>query len=369
MNTKILFTVTNDLNYDQRMQRICSTLAEAGYEVKLIGRKRKNSKPLNNISIPGKGSWSQKRLNCFFDKGKFFYLEFNLRLCFYLLFHKTDIICGIDLDTILPAWLVAKIRGKTFVYDAHEYFTETSSLHGRTFEKKIWKMVEGFVVPNIKYAYTVNQSIAGIFEKEYGTHFEVVRNVPLPQEIPPKPPREKYMLYQGILNKGRGLEFLIGCMPDIGVPLKIAGDGPLKEKLETMVRQLEIEDKVEFLGFVRPEALASITENAWAGLNLIENTGLSYYYSLANKFFDYIQAEIPQICMDFPEYRSLNDQYQCAALLPSFEEKRFTQLVQQLETPSVYQQMVKNTRIAKKELNWEKEKQRLLDFYAQIKKP
>ena len=31
---------------------------------------------------------------------------------------------------------------------------------------------------------------------------------------------------------------------------------------------------------------------------LLENTGLSYYYSLANKFFDYVQAGVPQLCVD-----------------------------------------------------------------------
>jgi hypothetical protein len=38
LKNKIIFTVTNDLNFDQRMQRICSTLSNAGYEVELVGR-------------------------------------------------------------------------------------------------------------------------------------------------------------------------------------------------------------------------------------------------------------------------------------------------------------------------------------------
>ena len=43
---KVIFTVTTDLSYDQRMGRICSALAEAGFEIELVGRKRKISKPL-----------------------------------------------------------------------------------------------------------------------------------------------------------------------------------------------------------------------------------------------------------------------------------------------------------------------------------
>ncbi|MBL4649782.1 MAG: glycosyltransferase, partial [Aureispira sp.] len=60
---KIYFTVTNDLTYDQRMIRICTSLANVGYDVWLVGSKRPNSKPLN------KQAFQQKRLNCFFERG------------------------------------------------------------------------------------------------------------------------------------------------------------------------------------------------------------------------------------------------------------------------------------------------------------
>jgi glycosyltransferase involved in cell wall biosynthesis len=368
LSTKIHLTVTNDLNYDQRMQRICKSLAQAGYEVTLIGRTRKYSKPLIDTSNIQPGSFRQKRLRCFFDKGKFFYLEYNLRLFFLLLFQKTDIICGIDLDTIFPTWLVAKWRKKIFVYDAHEYFTETSSLHGRHFEKRVWKWVESFIVPKIRHAYTVNQSIADIFKKEYGTSFDVIRNVPVVKTPAPKTnPEEKYILYQGVLNKGRGLEFLLSCMPEIDQKLIIAGDGPLRNHLEQMSRELGITEKVSFKGFILPEELKNYTDNAWVGLNLIENTGLSYYYSLANKFFDYIHARIPQICMDFPEYRMLNDQYHCALLLTNFDKEQFIGFINQLKDDALYKTFVDNTLQARQALNWQEESRRLIHFYENLK--
>ncbi|HMW26572.1 MAG TPA: hypothetical protein PKC51_08030, partial [Ferruginibacter sp.] len=71
---KILFTVTNDLGYDQRMIRICSSLASAGYPVTLVGVKRPGSPPLSSVS------YRQRRLPCFFQQGFAFYAEFNIRL-------------------------------------------------------------------------------------------------------------------------------------------------------------------------------------------------------------------------------------------------------------------------------------------------
>ena len=63
----IFFSVTTDITYDQRMIRICTSLAQAGYKITLIGRKMKTSVPLIEQTF------KQKRINCLFEKGKLFY--------------------------------------------------------------------------------------------------------------------------------------------------------------------------------------------------------------------------------------------------------------------------------------------------------
>jgi hypothetical protein len=133
---KIIFTVTTDLTYDQRMKRICTSVSSAGYSVVLVGRKKKSSLPLNNLS------YKQHRLNCIFEKGKLFYAEYNIRLFFHLLFNRFDIVCSIDLDTILPGYFASKIKNKPQVYDAHEYFTEMEEVVSRPFIKKCWQWIE-----------------------------------------------------------------------------------------------------------------------------------------------------------------------------------------------------------------------------------
>src|SRR6476661_6581441 len=98
----LVFTVTNDLNYDQRMIRICTSLSNAGYHVTLVGRRHGHSKKLIQRAF------QQKRLFCFFEKGKLFYIEYAIRLFVFLLFKKFDLIGAIDLDTIVPCYLVSK---------------------------------------------------------------------------------------------------------------------------------------------------------------------------------------------------------------------------------------------------------------------
>jgi hypothetical protein len=63
MLKKIIFCVTNDLSTDQRMIRICTSLAAHDYKVELVGRRLPASKDL------GEKCFAQKRLYCFFRKG------------------------------------------------------------------------------------------------------------------------------------------------------------------------------------------------------------------------------------------------------------------------------------------------------------
>ena len=51
------------------------------------------------------------------------------------------------------------------MYDSHEYFTEVPELVNRPEVKKIWEWLEQKIVPHIKHAYTVCESIAKIYEK------------------------------------------------------------------------------------------------------------------------------------------------------------------------------------------------------------
>ncbi len=361
MKKKVIFTVTNDLSYDQRMQRICNSLQQNNYEVLLIGRLRSFSKPLPNLSF------QTKRIRCFFNKGKFFYLEFNLRLLFFLLFKKTHIYSAIDLDTIIPNFLVSRLKNKPMVYDAHEFFTEVPEVVTRPKTQKIWIGVEEWIVPKLKYAYTVNDSLAKLFKKKYNTPFEVIRNASILYPTLEKTTKDKYLIYIGAVNVGRGLEELIDAVPQLELPLYICGDGDLLEDLKKQVQEKKLEERVIFTGYVSPKDLHQLTRNAYIGFCLLRNQGLSYYYSLANKFYDYIHAEIPQVTINFPEYTIINNQYEVAKLIELNKEQIIKTTNELVNEKDEYERLVSETKKAKKVLNWQAEEKKLIKFYHNIK--
>jgi glycosyltransferase involved in cell wall biosynthesis len=362
---KIYFTVTNDLTYDQRMIRICTSLSTIGYDVWLIGRQRPNSKPLN------KQVFQQKRLNCFFERGKFFYLEYNLRLFFFLLFNRFDAVCSIDLDTILAGYYSSSLKRKICIYDAHEYFTEVPEVVQRPKTKRIWEWVANRTIPKLKYAYTVCQSLQNVFQEQYNTPFEVIRNVPFQQPKLPKPlPFEApfILLYQGVLNDGRGLEELIVALQQLPtVEFWMAGEGDRSQELRSLVQELNLEKQVKFLGYVQPHELTEITKKAHLGVNLLQNKGLNYYYSLANKFFDYIQAQKPSLNMNFPEYATIIKEHPVGLLLEDLAPETIVSSIQKIiDHPELYDNLQNNCLTAREIFVWEKEALKLEAFYEQV---
>ncbi|MDZ4844067.1 MAG: glycosyltransferase [Chitinophagales bacterium] len=352
----IIFTVTNDITHDRRMQRICESLSKNGFDVTLIGRELTNSKQLTQFSF------KTIRLRCLFNKGKLFYLEYNFRLFWKLLFMCADVYAAVDLDTIIPCFKVAFLKGKKKVFDAHEYFEDVPEVVNRPVTKMIWSWVGKMFVPHADLALTVSESLAEQFHQLYGIRFETIRNVPKKTTAPAN--TGNYLLYQGALNEGRGLEQLIEAMQSIDMPLKIAGEGDLSDALRQKVNALGLQQKIEFLGFVSPEKLDTLTANAWLGLNLLENKGLSYYYSLANKFFDYINHGVPSLNMGFPEYKKINAQFDVSLLLKDLSAQAIVEAVYSLkENPALYEQLRKNCIEAREELNWEREEQKLLNLY------
>ncbi len=368
---RILLTVTNDLTYDQRMQRICTTLAHAGYEVQLIGRKLPTSKSLRDFSF------GQKRLYCYFKKGKLFYLEYNIRLFFYLLFAKTDAVCAIDLDTILPAFFTTKLRRKKLIYDAHEYFTEVPEVVDRPRIKKVWERIALLTIPRTQYAYTVCDSLAEIFENEYGTKFDVVRNAPIRRWTVDggwwttngeRRTKNAVILYQGALNEGRGVAEAIEAMQEIdGAELWLAGEGDLSQELRELTKKLGVTDRVKFLGYVEPSDLHELTPQATIGLNLLENKGLNYYYALSNKFLDYIQAGVPSINMDYPETRKILNEYEVGLALDKLETKDVVDAIKRLLIDKeLYNKLKSACEQAAKIYVWEEEEKTLKAFYERV---
>lgn len=357
----IYATVTNDLLQDQRMRRICQTLADEGYEVVLIGRNKPASLAIEQEAF------NQKRLKCLFLKGPFFYFEFNIRLTWWLLKQKKGIIWSVDTDTLLAATLVKWTKKMKVIWDAHEYFTEVPELEGRTFVKKIWKTIEKICVPRTDAALTVGPALAEVFEKEFNKPFSYLYNAPVWDESIPlcrSFPQKPILFYQGMLNEGRGLEAMIDAMAFLPkVTLIIAGEGDMAKSLKEKAAISVASGRILFPGWKNKEELNALASQATFGLNLLDGSSLSYSMSLANKFFDYMHAGLPSVNMPFAEYKRIIARHEVGIFVNHLEPAHLAGVVQEnLDNPARWVKMHQACLSAAKEFSWQNECEKVLQI-------
>lgn len=301
---RVTVLVSNDLTHDQRVRKTCASLVELGWTPYLVGRKLKSSLPLDR-------PYPTKRFSLGFTGGALFYAMLNFRLFVFLLFHKTDAIWANDLDTLLPAFLISRLRKKHLVYDSHEYFTEAAGLAGRSFPKKVWLMVEGYVFPKLKRVSTVNDSIANIFKEKYNVDVKVLRNVPVLSAAAKHKTREEMdlptdkfiVILQGAyLDIDRGaLEAVQGVEKLEGVLLLLIGAGADHQAASEYVLKNQLESKVRVFPKLPYETLVNYTACSDLGLSLDKGLYFNYLYSLPNKLFDYVHAGITVLTSNLPE--------------------------------------------------------------------
>lgn len=364
---KVIVSVINDLVTDQRVARACDVLTEQNFEVILVGRKQKTSKEL------APRAYSCIRMKLLFEQGPQFYLFFNIRLFFVLLFHKADVLWANDLDTLLPNYLVSKLKGIPLIYDSHEIFCEVPELQHNLTKKRIWEKLESWIVPKLKYCITVNDSIANYFKKKYSVDFVAVRNIPSYSTLTNKktrrdlnlPTDKNIIIIQGAgINVQRGAEELVDAFKYLNDDylLLIIGSGDVINTLKQNAQMPQLKNKVQFIDKIPASELRHYTANADLGVTIDKDTNLNYHFSLPNKVFDYLHAGIPIMATKLPEIEHIINHYNVGVFINNHSPEHIASVIDETLKSENYKTLKQNTAKAAKENNWETEKQKLINL-------
>jgi len=362
---RIIITVTNDLELDQRMHKTALNLSENGFNILLIGRKTSKSSSISR-------TYPIKRFRLCFQRGFLFYAAYNVRLFCWLVFHKWDAVLACDMDSLPAAYFAKSIRKKHLVFDSHELFSEVPELQNKPRVRRFWVRLEKLFLPKIKHAYTVSQSIADYYYEKYGLKMDVIRNLPMKHALEENyqiSAEMPFIIYQGTLNLGRGIEKMIDTMQFVpNYNLVIAGDGPLQAELQARAQQSYAAEQIIFTGRLSFEQLRGLTKQAVLGLSLEQDLGLNYRFALPNKLFDYWHAGIPAILSDLPEMKALMEKTQAGKTVshrinPEALAKEINAL---LSNKDEYKEMKKAAQKAASEYHWGNESKRQLDIFRSI---
>ena len=365
----VRISVTNDLFTDKRVDKTAIFLQKMGFAPVLIGRLKPDSHPV--LTRP----YQTYRFSLPFVKGPLFYTFYNLRLFFYLLTRHSDLLVSNDLDTLLPNYLIHRLKRTPLVYDSHEYFTGVPELTGRPRIQKIWKKIEQSIFPRLDSVITVNESIATLYFQEYGVRPFVVRNVPLlkndknpaSRDDLNLPENQHIIILQGAgINIDRGAEEAVMAMQYLeNALLLVIGSGDVFPMLQALINQHQLMEKVRLIPRLPMDILEKYTRCADVGLSLDKDTSINYKFSLPNKLFDYIQAEIPVLASDLPEVRRIVEEYNIGIIAQHHDPVHIADCLQKMLVDKNRRAMWKeNLKIAARELCWENEESVLREVYA-----
>ncbi len=365
---RVIVSVINDLVTDQRVNKSCLTLQKAGFEVLLVGRRQRKSPPMDERP------YKTRRMKLLFEKGPLFYAEFNFRLFLFLLFHRCNCLLSNDLDTLWPNFWISKLKGVKLIYDSHEYFTEVPELVSRPRVQRVWKRIEGRILPKMSEMITVCQSIADLFHEKYGLKVHVIRNIPMRAMLPAPASREEVgldlnkhvLVLQGSgINIQRGSEELVDAMEYLDdCQLVIIGGGDVLPILKEKVEANHWEDRVKFFPRMPYQKMMAITQLADLGFTLDKDTNLNYHFSLPNKLFDYIQAGVPVVASHLTEIERIITHYNIGTFIENHEPKTIAETIKNaLNDEKTLAEWKNNLIFAAQELCWENEEKALLKIY------
>jgi len=373
INKKVVSIVLNNFKNDSRVLKENISLQNAGYDVQVVALWENGVKeqeivqniPVYRVKLKSK-DWSKNRLVQLIK-----YFEFIYKVS--RLYKNTDIVHCNDLNALPIGVVIKKFLNKNvkIVYDAHEYEINDKPNEGQ-YSIKIKYFIEKFLIKYTNKVITVSEAIANEYVRLYNIPKPLlVLNTPLYKRIEKKDLfREKFnitkeqtiFLYQGGLSSGRGIEILLDTfkmVDDEKSVIVFMGYGPLEDIVKQASNKFE---NIYFHEAVSPDILLDYTSSADFGISTIEDSCLSYRYSLPNKMFEYLMAELPVIVSNLPEMKKIVQKYKVGIVAKENSLKGLSEAIKKA-TKLDKKDLKANIQKVKEIYNWEKQEKVLLKMY------
>lgn len=302
-----------------------------------------------------------------------FYIEFYIRAFLFGFSQKLNVINCHSLMMLPLAVLLKGIKKAKLIYDPHELETERLGLQG--LGQRISKVLERRLISICNATIVVSESIFKWYSSTYDiTNVFLIRNVPnyfksdssdILRNTFGIPHDEPIFIYQGLINEGRSIELYLSAFSKLEHHhLVVMGYGPMTE----MVKEHSLKySNIHFQPGVKPSEVLKYTQGADVGLCLIENCCLSYYYSLPNKLFEYLMAEIPLVVSNFPDMASLVREHGIGWPINVTEEE-LTRVVKSISLDNILEKKAK-LKIIKRQYSWEVEESKLQEIFRGLGLP
>lgn len=324
--TKIVFVLTENIQFDGRVQKEINTLGKYGFVVDLIvDRFIDDNKDNYNFNIHVVEGITFKRNNIVLNFIK--NIIFNFKVSKLIKKLDPDFVHCNDLNTLLSG--VLSMKRDSVVYDAHELYVEKK----KGLSKLLWRFIEYLLIPKVSSIIVPEKNRLKYLRKKYGSkkNFYLIENFPLRIEGLDKNfyfkrygitknKNIEILSYIGNISAERGIETVIKAVSMTeGITFVCIGpieDGYLTE-LNNYIKKLKLEEKVFIKPPIKNQDVIHATKSSDIGMVFYENSNLNNYYCASNKLYEYITCKVPVLTNNYPGLVEVVSEVKCGINLDS----------------------------------------------------
>ena len=370
---------------DPRVTRAASALLAAGFFVSVLDIESENTRPQIE-SIDGmcvkhmhKPEWLIPQP---FPIRLLRSIEKFLYSIFYLWGIPADIYHAHNDNALLPCFIVALLRRKPLIFEAHEMPLYTLEHANRWLKQGITTMFKA-IVRRCAGVIVVSPPIVQALQRDYHvSNIALVRNIPpyivvlkgnRLREYLELSPTTSIVLYQGNLQPDRCLDTLARATQflrqDVVIVLMGKDVGATASTLERIAEQEGHRSQLKIVPPVPQNELFEWTASADVGIIISSpDYSMNTRVFLPNKLFEYMMAGLPILTSPLMAVKDILLTYDVGRVLTSLQPADIALEIHTMLTDvERLDRMSKNAiRASQQTLCWEKEKRSLLHLYYQI---
>ncbi len=386
----ILYIWDADYPWDIRVDKICTSLKDAGHNVHIASRNLKKQPEiefLNDITIHRTKKWENKSLNYIFSFPLFFSPVWAKFLNKIIKRNKIDLIIVRDLPLAIAGIWAGKRFDIPVIFDMAEDYV--AMIHDiwklRKFQglnlivrnPYLAKLVERYTFKHIDHTWVVIDEAIDVVENGGGNknNISIVSNTPelasfdspvsSTNEGVLKEIKDNFsMIYTGGIQMGRGLQTVIDAIPKITAVIKnfkfvVVGDGYAASRIKSLIEEKGVGQYIIWVGWVSHESLGEFLKSSAVGI-IPHLTSKHVNTTIPNKIFDYMGYGLPVIASDAPPMVRILNETECGLTFHSRDADDLAAVVIKLYREENSYSI--NGKMAVREhYNWDDDKTRLLE--------
>ena len=350
-----------NIKYDARCSNMILSLSKKGYCVDAF-HLAKTTQTSKNVKLIGLQNKHKKGFL------KFYYW---FRLIKKISLKPYSYIIASDLYSLAGL----KTHKKHFViYDVRDFFNELTALNNKPFKKIFWQFLEKRSLKFTNSIITTSPEDLTIVKNNFNSFchlkYFAIYNFPHTYNIKKHNylrdkfkinKNNKILIYQGILEKGRGVRLLVEAVAKIkDLVFVILGDGPDYLFLKEKVNLLKLNNKVFFHNKVAYKELLGITSSADFGAALIKPISKNNIYALPNKLFEYSACGLPVLCSNMPSMTKTIKRYNLGEVVNVYDERSLECCLKKISNNLSFY----NKQLLKNNLTWKKQEKKFLEIFS-----